>query len=211
VDIEVSGSDIPFPSINVAMAQSAFNLLMPITKSDSPRDFGLLIKLAGLTVSDEIWNIFDPTSVLPRDPATLVMDFAGKGNWLVDIMNPDAAATMSNETPGELQSLTLNDLQLKIAGADLTGTGDFTFDNTDLTTFDGIPKPTGEVNMKLVGGNGLIDKLVAMGVVPQDQAMGARMMMGMFARPVEGAEDTLSSQIEVKEDGSVVANGQRLR
>lgn len=211
IEIGISGTDIPFPSINVALAESAFNLLMPITRTDAPKDFGLRLKLAGLSVSDDIWNIFDPTSVLPRDPATLVMDFAGKANWLVDILNPEVAGTLSGKKPGEVQSLTLNDLTLQIAGADLTGTGDFTFDNTDLATFDGIPKPTGAIDLKLVGGNGLIDKLVAMGLVPQDQAMGARMMMGLFARPVEGAEDTLTSQIEVKEDGSVVANGQRLR
>ncbi|MGO4914433.1 DUF2125 domain-containing protein [Pseudogemmobacter sp. W21_MBD1_M6] len=211
VAIEISGTDIPFPSINVALAESAFNLLMPITRTDTPKDFGLLVKLAGLSVSDDIWNIFDPTAVLPRDPATLVMDFAGRATWLVDILNPEVAGTLSGKKPGEVQSLTLNDLTLQIAGADLTGTGDFTFDNTDLATFDGFPKPTGAIDLKLVGGNGLIDKLVAMGLVPQDQAMGARMMMGLFARPVEGAEDTLTSQIEVKEDGSVVANGQRLR
>ena len=35
-------------------------------------------------------------------------------------------------------------------------------------------------------GTGEIDKLVAMGFVPEDQAMGARMMMGMFAQPGDG-------------------------
>ena len=49
-----------------------------------------------------------------------------------------------------------------------------------------------------------------MGLVPEEQAMGARMMMGLFARPGDG-EDTLVSTIEVQEDGSVLANGQRIR
>jgi hypothetical protein len=40
--------------------------------------------------------------------------------------------------------------------------------------------------------------------------MGARMMMGLFAQPGEG-EDTLISTIEMKEDGSVLANGQRIK
>jgi hypothetical protein len=63
--------------------------------------------------------------------------------------------------------------------------------------------------MKLVGGNGLLDKLVAMGLIPKDQAMGARMMMGMFARPGDGV-DTLTSTIEFKDKG-LFANGQRLQ
>jgi len=49
-----------------------------------------------------------------------------------------------------------------------------------------------------------------MGLVAEEQAMGARMMMGLFA--VAGAdEDTLNSKIEVNEQGQVFANGQRLR
>ncbi len=40
--------------------------------------------------------------------------------------------------------------------------------------------------------------------------MGARMMMGLFAQPGDGP-DTLVSTIEVKEDGSVLANGQRIK
>ena len=86
----------------------------------------------------------------------------------------------------------------------------FTFDNTDLTTFDGMPAPTGEVNLSLVGGNGLLDKLIAMGLVPEEEAMGMRMMMGMFAVPGDG-EDTLNSKIEVKGDGQILANGQRIK
>ena len=61
------------------------------------------------------------------------------------------------------------------------------------------------------GVNGLLDNLVAMGLLPDEEAMGARMAMGMFARP-GGEEDTLVSKIEVDgETGQVLANGQRLR
>ena len=79
-----------------------------------------------------------------------------------------------------------------------------TFDNSS-----GTPKPLGAVDMQLVGGNALIDKLVGMGLVPEDQAMGARMMMGLFAVPT--GEDQLTSKIEFKEDGGVYANGQRIQ
>ncbi|KZY37515.1 hypothetical protein A3731_41755 [Roseovarius sp. HI0049] len=112
--------------------------------------------------------------------------------------------------PGELNSLDLNSLTVSAAGAELTGDGSFTFDNSDMTTFEGMPAPTGSVNLMLVGGNALLDKLVAMGFVPEEQAAGARMMMGLFAVPGDG-EDTLTSTIEVKGDGQVLANGQRIR
>jgi hypothetical protein len=99
---------------------------------------------------------------------------------------------------------------LKAAGAEVTGKGAFTFDNSDTTTFPGVPLPTGQLDLKLVGANGLLDKLVQMGLLPADQAMGARMMMGLFAKTVEGSDDTLTSTLEFKDKG-FFANGQRLQ
>lgn len=212
LDITISGSEIPLPQINVKAAEYGLNFLMPISKSDEPDDFEMGLRVVDLAVQDEIWGMFDPAGVLPRDPATLIIDAAGKANWFFNIMDPKAQAEMdaSGEAPGELHALTLRELELDVAGAQLTGEGDFTFDNTDMTTFDGMPRPTGAIDLKLVGGNGLLDKLVQMGLIPDDQAMGARMMMGLFAVPGEG-EDTLNSKIEVNEEGHVLANGQRLR
>ena len=109
-----------------------------------------------------------------------------------------------------MNSIDINALELTAAGASLTGTGAFEIDNSDTQTFSGMPKPVGAVDLKLVGGNGLIDKLVAMGLLPEDQAMGARMMMGLFTIP-SGKPDTLTSKIEVNDQGHVLANGQRLR
>ena len=211
LDIAVSGSEIPFPELTLKAAEYGLNFLMPVTKSDTPDDFEMGVRLIGVEVTDTLWNMIDPAIVLPRDPATLVIDMAGKANWFFDIMNPEEASKMDGgEIPGELHALSLKDLQLSVAGADLTGNGDFTFDNNDLRTFDGVPRPEGSIDLKLVGANGLLDKLVQMGLIPDDQAMGARMMMGLFAIPGDG-EDTLNSKIEVNDQGHVLANGQRLK
>ena len=66
------------------------------------------------------------------------------------------------------------------------------------------------MNLALSGGNTLLDTLVGMGLLPEEQAMGARLMSGLFARPGDGP-DTLVSTIEMKEDGSILANGQRIK
>jgi hypothetical protein len=200
---------LPFP-IEASIGKGGFNLSMPVTKSDDPQDFSFGITLADFEMSDMIWGIFDPTSQLPRDPATVVLDLTGKAKLLVDFLDPDAAAQLATDTPGELQSLTVSKIQVDAVGAKLDGTGEFTFDNTDTTTFPGMPKPIGAVDLSLAGGNALLDKLVAMGILPSDQAMGARMMMGLFGVP--GTEpDTLSSKVEFTEGGQVLANGQRIK
>ena len=64
------------------------------------------------------------------------------------------------------------------------------------------------LDLKLVGGNTLMDKLVQMGLLPEDQAMGFRMMLSMFANAT--GEDELSSVLEFK-DGGFFANGQQLQ
>ena len=206
-----SGTDIPFP-IEIAMEKSAFGLTMPISESEDPQDFALSVTMGDFTMSDMIWAMFDPAGTLPRDPATVAIDLAGKAKMFVDMMDPEQMAEIDegDNMFGELNALTINDLTVRLAGAELTGIGDFTFDNSDMVSFGGMPAPEGEADLKLVGGNGLLDKLVEMGLVPEDQAMGARMMMGLFAVPGEG-EDTLTSKIVVNEEGHVLANGQRLK
>lgn len=156
--------------------------------------------------------MIDPGKALPRDPATIAIDVTGKAKMLFDFFDPEqmVAVESGEAMPAELNALTLNNLLVSIAGAKLSGTGDFTFDNSDLTTFDGMPKPTGGIDLALNGGNGLMDKLVQMGLLPQEQAMAARMMMGLFARPGEG-EDSLTSKIEINEEGHILANGQRIQ
>ncbi|MDJ0825001.1 MAG: DUF2125 domain-containing protein [Rhodobacter sp.] len=211
LDISMSGSEIPLPEVAFALGELGFALLMPSSPSETPEDFGLGITLADLAVSDMIWSMIDAGGQLPHDPATLIFDVTGQANWLFDIFNPESMMEVEADMPAELHALDLNSLVVAVAGAELTGSGAFTFDNTDLETFDGMPAPTGSIDLKLVGGNGLLDSLVAMGLLPEDQAMGARMMMGLFARPGDG-EDTLVSTIEVDgATGAVSANGQRLQ
>lgn len=208
LSVDMQTDAAPFP-LSFSMQESQFNLTVPLKKSDEAQDFGLGVTLGGFSMSDALWGIFDPTSQLPRDPATVALDLSGKGRLLFDFLDPAAADVSGdpNITPAEVESLDINKLQVSVAGAELTGTGAFTFQNAPT---GGMPQPNGAVDLKLVGGNALIDKLVAIGLVPEDQAMGARMMMGLFSVP--GSEpDTLTSKIEVNEQGHIIANGQRIQ
>ena len=209
--INALAPDVPLPIV-LNMALAKFNFAMPVQKSDEEQDFAFGFTMGDFTVSDMLWGMLDPSAQLSRDPATIALNLTGKAKVLFDFMNPDQAAALesSGAAPGELNALTLKNLVVDAVGARLTGTGDFTFDNSDLASFDGMPRPTGAVDLKLVGGNGLLDKLVEMGMLPQEQAMGARMMMGLFA--VASAEpDTLNSKLEINDEGHILANGQRIQ
>ena len=207
---KITGSELPFPEINMSLEKATFNLLMPITQTEDARDFKFKIGLEGLNIDDAIWNMFDPGTVMPRDPLTLIIDTKGKFSWLIDLFKPEDATADQRDQPIRPEEFKINEIRLSAVGAEISGTGAFTFNNDDLETFGGFPAPTGEINLNINGANGLLDKLVQMGFVPDDQAMSARMMLGLFARPA-GGEDAMTSQIKIEGDGSIFANGQQLR
>lgn len=200
---------LPFP-VNVDLAEYGISFAVPLAKADDPTDFGLSLNLTDLTINDEIWMMGDPAGQLPRDPITAKLDVSGMAKLFFDLLDPSQAdAIEMAEVPGELHSVKLNDLTLKAVGAAISGKGAFTFDNSDFETIPDIPRPEGEVTLNIDGANQLMDTLVGMGLLPEDQAMGARMMLGMFARSV--GDDQLTSTVEINEQGHIIANGQRIR
>ncbi|MCH2096224.1 MAG: DUF2125 domain-containing protein [Rhodobacteraceae bacterium] len=211
VSFNLSGPEIPLP-VSAAMEEASFNVTMPLMAADVEQDFGLGIKLAGFTTADMLWGLFDPGQILPRDPATVALDITGKAKLFFDLIDDKAMMeiAMSDALPGELISLALNGLTVSAVGAELTGNGAFTFDNTDLETFNGIPRPIGQVNLNVAGANTLIDNLIRMGLLAEEDAMGARFVLSMFTVPGQGADENVST-IEFNEQGHILANGQRLQ
>jgi len=198
----------PMP-VTYSIDRAFARLELPVSQGDDLQDFGLSLDFAGLDLPEVLWSTIDPGATLPRDPAHLAVDLTGKARLTTNIFDEAeiAALEQSGESPGDLDSLALNKLALSIAGARLTGEGAI-----EIETAEGldVPPAEGTVDLRLEGGEGLLDKLVAIGLVPEDQAMTARMMASMFAQPVEG-EDTLTSRVEIKKDGTVTVNGQRMR
>ena len=174
-----------------------------MTAIDAPADYSLVMKLSQFSLNEETWALFDPTGALKRDAADLAIDISGK--TIIDIPGMITADQTGGVPPVPApESLNITELTLKVAGAALAGTGAFTFDNSM-----GIPMPLGEANVSVTGANALIDGLIATGLLTQDDAMGARMMMGMFMVP--GANpDELVSKIEAKEGMQILVNGQPL-
>ena len=209
VQLSLSGPEIPLPQVSLSYAESAFTFLIPVAASEEVQDFTFLAKVVDLAVPEDLWAMIDPAASLPHDPATVIIDTKGKVKMTTDIMNEAAMAALGEAPPGEIHALDVTEIKAKIAGAELTGAGAFTFDNTDLATYGGVPAPTGKIDLKLTGGNTLLDKLVAMGLLTEDDAMGARMMVSMFAN--QGATaDELTSSLEFK-DKHFFANGQQIQ
>lgn len=203
--------ELPFP-IEASLAEFGFDFQIPLSRDENgaPRDVVVAANIADLAVNDGIWNLGDPANILPRDPLTVAVGLTAEVTPFFDFLDPSQLeAITSADVPGEINSVEITDITVHGFGADISGGGAFTFDNNDLETFPGFPRPQGEANFAINGINGLIDNLIEMDLIPQDQAMMPRLMMGMVTVPV--GDDQLTSTIEVNREGHVYANGQRLR
>lgn len=234
VDASITDSQMPAP-VAYKLDSGTFDVQFPLAKSDTPAPFKVAYSLGNLTLADSVWDLFDPSKKLPRTPANLDLDVTGLAKVNKDLLDPatlepaatDPAGTTDPATgtapsvapPGEPADaatadagmpvdpteITINNFSLDAVGAKVSAEG-------ALKAPDGgtIQTPVGTVNARLEGVNGLIDALTAMGLVPPEQVQGFRMMLAMFAKPGEGT-DVLTSELEFKEDGSILANGQQIK
>lgn len=199
---KVMMKDLPLPPFEASLDASTVAVQMPLAQSDAPSDANIKFGFEGLKASDTVWGLIDPTGSLPRDKAMLNIDLTAQLKWLVDLTKIDGRQGM----PAEVSSVTINDLSLAIAGASFNGTGAAVIDNSKFP-----PEPVGTANLDLKGGIGLLDKLVALGLVPEQQGQMVKMMSGIFAVPGGNGTDHLTSKIEMKEGGSILVNGQQVK
>lgn len=204
LQLVVKSASLPVPEVKVGMGPVEIAIAMPIMSGTMPGDFGVTLKMADVVVSEDFWGMIDPAAQLSRDAAQLSL--VAKGTMLIDILALMAAESggMTEVAPPQPLTLDIPELLVSAAGAMLTGSGAFAFDNAT-----GTPVPAGEANLTLTGGNKLIDGLIAIGMLTEEDAGGARMMMSMFMNST--GDDVLTSRIEAKADGSISVNGQRIQ
>ncbi|MBF9032946.1 DUF2125 domain-containing protein [Rhodobacterales bacterium HKCCE2091] len=201
-DLSVQSNDLPVP-VEAQMASTRIALTFPIAPEPEPSDFAVVVNYVDLVLNDEIWGLFDPGAVLPRDPATLRIDLAGTAQMFRSLLSGDPETFET--PPGELRSLNLNELLVSAVGAELSGTGELTFAAGQI-----IPMPVGQVDLALSGLNALLDNLTSGGLLPVEQAQLARGMAATIARPGPGP-DQIETTIVFGPDGSITANGFPIR
>ncbi|MBC7478823.1 MAG: DUF2125 domain-containing protein, partial [Pseudorhodobacter sp.] len=208
--VTVASPEIPLPEVSLNLGELAFGLVMPAAKSDKPAPFTYMTKIIDLQLPETLWAMIDPAATLAHDAATIIIDTSGTAMLTRDLMaDAQALEGGSSEPPGVLNTLKIPQILAKALGAEVTANGAFTFDATDMVTIPGMPLPTGKIDINATGINALIDKLVTMGLLPQDQAMQGRMVLSMFANSSATA-DEITSTLEFK-DKHFYANGQQLQ
>jgi hypothetical protein len=200
--MELTSAALPF-AVPFELASSRIEMQLPVgSGSDAgAAPFGAALALRELSLGEAVWGLFDPSGQIPREPLTVVLDLDGMAEMNADLFGDPAAMADLQGPPGVPRTLNLTELLVRFGGAELRGEG--------AVEFDEAMAAVGTVELALDGGMALMDRLVTLGVLPQEQAMGLRAMLGVVARPV--GEDNLVSTIELTEGGGVLANGMQIR
>ncbi|MBR9768552.1 MAG: DUF2125 domain-containing protein [Rhodobacteraceae bacterium] len=203
-------AQLPLP-LSGGIEKIAYDIDIPLAAASEMQQVHFGMEYLGLGISDTIWAMFDPTGQLDRAPIDLIVDLSAGVRLDRDLIDPNIEELMEQDPTqfGSIESFGLNELLVSALGAVAIGSGDFTFDMNDLQTFDGIPRPEGEASIVVSGLNSVFDQLIEAGLLQPDQLMPIRMGLGMGF--VATGEDELTSEVEVRSNGGVYVNGQRMR
>lgn len=205
VEIDMTGDALPAP-VNVTLGSYGVGLAIPAKVGEPFQPMRLAFFLRDLSASDALWNLFDPNERMTRDPITVDMALSSVVTPLASVFSEDAMEDA--DVPFRFQTATIDRLLVRALGAELTGEGAFSF-GEESEAFDGFQAITGSAKATLTGLNSALDQLDRAGLIPADALMGPRMMIGMIAVP--SGDDQLTSELEVREDGQVLVNGNRMR
>ncbi len=197
---EFNVDGMPLPPFDLASDQFRIHLSTPTVDHGSFETANAEIAMRNVVVSESIYSMFDPAQNITRSPVNVVANLSANVQPNVDWANPEASFSGNPADVGAVQDITINEVLITAGGAEITAEGGATIDNSM-----GFPFPTGKVTITAGGVQALVNGLVAMGLIPQDQAGMAMGMMMAFARPGANADEFISD-IEFSPQG-VTANG----
>ncbi len=207
----LSGSMLPAGPLGAAIDTATLNLSVPTGPAPDLQTAQLALDLQGVMPDDRLWALIDPMGALPRDPAAATL----RAEADLASLDPDAAAEATEDTapgmdlPGLLpRALRIAEIAVNLGTASIAGDGAVDIPAGPMGVPD-MDQATGAIDLRGTGLNGLLQQAMAAGAVNMEQAMGAQMLLGMFA--VQGEGDSFTTRIELQPDGALLVNGNRLR
>ena len=204
----IEGSEIPFP-IASTMGAFGMGIDMPVMKKDEDQPFSASITLTDVAVPEPLWMMIDAGGQLPHDPLTVELKTSGQARLFTNIFDEKAMAELAktDEAPGEVSRVNIDQLLVKAGGATIAATGGFDIDNTMTNPMDpDMPAMAGSIDLQLTGVTGLLGKLSQMGLIPMPQTMMATGMIQQLGKPGNGPDD-YTAVIEVAKEGALTING----
>ncbi len=190
--IDIDNPDIQVDGLmTVSEIAGALTYAVPPEETLTPASFELAF--TDVTLADEAWAEIDLPDVIPRDPFQLSMNIEGNVEQDTDWENIINTLDFG-EASAALRYLNFSGFGIELFGrgeiARVPGSGDY--------------RGTGSVNFS--GPFALITALQDAGLLDWEMGLGARVVIGTFARRLEGEDDAWESDI-LFEGGELYING----
>lgn len=198
VSYNVSASAMGLPPIQLHMDEAIAKLVVPLDNIEDAKTSELKFSMTGMKLSEDVWSMFDPQAILPRDDIDIDIDLSADMRWLKKIADIDVN-DKHQAPPVAVDSAKINALNLRLAGAELKTEGAVVLDNSQFP-----PVPDGTVNVSLTGAQALLTKLSETGLLPVQNALAIRGMSAVFF--ADQGEDHLVSTIKMHKNGRITAN-----
>lgn len=200
-DGQFSGGMAPFIG-GVSFDQVGLSIGFPLLATPDDRTFHFGLSFDNVVASPETLQIFGAQD-FGGEAVTVGLEINALAR-LTEDMGP--AFAQGDEPPLDVTSISLDRLQTRVGAAELTGSGTFALLGGLMASLDAdIPNGTGDFVFDLLGGDALMTRLSALGVIPLDQQFFARMMMNGLGRPV--GEDHLRAEVSIRPGGQITVNG----
>jgi len=133
---------------------------------------------------------------------TVALDVSAQGRLTQDL---GVEFGEGDTPPIDITTVSLNRLLTRVGDAELSGAGTFAFLGGLMASIgQDLPNGTGDFVFELIGGDALLTRLNALGIVPPDQQFFAHIMMNGLCRPV--GEDHLRSEVAIRPGGVITVN-----
>ena len=210
-DVNLEGSLFPVP-VAFSILSLVHNALLPTIASEGEQKVSIGFSIQELAFSESFWDRLDPLKFFDRDTFNFNLDLEA----FIHLIKGYKTAEWTDKIEfnnfygiAELLSLSINEFAVSGLGAKFSVDGAFSFDNDDYITFEGIPRPEGDIRLSFKGLNNVLQKLSTAGVIGSEEVMGAKMLLGMFTIAV--GMDELEAELWIDPTGAIYANGQRIQ
>ena len=198
---EISGGMAPFVGA-ASFDEVGLSFGFPLLATPDDQTVGYRFNFDNITATPETLQLIG-TQDFAGEAISIALDVSAQAR-LTEDLGPEFFE--SDTPPFDITSVSLNQLLTRVGDAELNGTGAFTFLGGLMASIDaGIPNGTGDFLFNLIGGDALLTRLNALGIVPPDQQFFARMMINGLGRSV--GEDHLQSEVAIRPGGAITVNG----
>lgn len=189
---------------NATFAGVGLDLAFPLITTPEDQSARYAFHFDTITPSPELLTALG-AGQFAGDSLSLALD-VGAMMRLVQDIPLDGSTLGGDQPPFDLSSVNLDTLLLRVGDSEFTGSGAVTLIGGLMANIGrAMPEAEGDFVFNLIGGERLLTRVQAMGLIPDDQLFFVRMMMNGLGRSV--GDDSLQSDLAIRPGGVITVNG----